>query len=119
MRERSGTTMVCVTWRHVSRVTRHVPPRKKFAKQYWLDQIFERKVAETRNFQGRCTSVRYTCHVSDDSIRSKLCPQGSISFFSLMPSGSDTLGAGVTKFGTGVDLDMRYLVEQKILTPKI
>ena len=57
MRQSSGTTMVCVTWRHVSRVTRHVPPRKKFAKQYWLDQIFERKVAETRNFQGRCTPV--------------------------------------------------------------
>ena len=24
--------MVLVTWRHVSRVTRHVPPRKKYAK---------------------------------------------------------------------------------------
>ena len=33
MRQRSGTTMVVVTWRHVSRVTRHVPPRKKYAKK--------------------------------------------------------------------------------------
>ena len=24
--------MVVVTWRHVSRVARHVPPRKKYAK---------------------------------------------------------------------------------------
>ena len=32
MRQRSGTTMVVVTWRHVSRVTRHVPPREKFEK---------------------------------------------------------------------------------------
>ena len=32
MRQRSGTTMVLVTWRHVSRVTRHVPPREKFEK---------------------------------------------------------------------------------------
>ena len=32
MRQRSGTTMVSVTWRHVSRVTRHVPPREKFEK---------------------------------------------------------------------------------------
>ena len=33
MRQRSGTTMVLVTWRHVSRVTRHVPPREKFQKK--------------------------------------------------------------------------------------
>ena len=25
--------MVVVTWRHVSRVARHVPPRKKYAKK--------------------------------------------------------------------------------------
>ena len=34
MRQRSGTMMVLVTWRHVSRVTRHVPPREKFEKNY-------------------------------------------------------------------------------------
>ena len=32
MRQRSGTTIVLLTWRHVSRVTRHVPPREKFEK---------------------------------------------------------------------------------------
>ena len=59
--------------------------------------MFEKKVAETRNFQGRCTPGGYTCHVSDDSIGSKLCPQGTISFFSLMPSSSETVGPIDTK----------------------
>ena len=27
--------MVVVTWRHVSRVARHVPPRKKYAKKVY------------------------------------------------------------------------------------
>ena len=32
MRQSAGTTMTLVTWRHVSRVTRHVPPREPFEK---------------------------------------------------------------------------------------
>ena len=32
MRQSAGTMMVMVTWRHVSRVTRHVPPREPFEK---------------------------------------------------------------------------------------
>ena len=91
MRQSAGTTMAFVTWRHVPRGTCHVPPREPLAKQYWLDKVVEKKVAETRNFQGMCTPVGYMCHVSDDSIGSKLCPQGTISFFSLMPSSSETL----------------------------
>ena len=87
----AGTTMAFVTWRHVPRGTCHVPPREPLAKQYSLDKVFEKMVAETRNFQGRCTPVGYTCHVSDDPEGSKLCPQGTISFSSLMPSSSDTL----------------------------
>ena len=90
MRQSAGTTMALVTWRHVPRGTCHVPPREPLAKPYTLDKVFEKKVVETRNFQGRCTPVGYTCHVSDDSIESKLCPQGTISFFSLMPSSSET-----------------------------
>ena len=119
MRQSAGTTMAFVTWRHVPRGTCHVPPREPLAKQYWLDQIFERKVAETRNLQGRCTPVGYTCHVSDDPEGSKLCPQGTFPFSSLMPSSSDTLRAGVTKFGTWGDLDTRYPAKQKNLTPQI
>ena len=55
MRQSAGTTMAFVTWRHVPRGTCHVPPREPLAKPYRKDQIFERNIAETRNFQGRCT----------------------------------------------------------------
>ena len=99
MRQSAGTTMAFVTWRHVPRGTCHVPPREPLAKQYSLDKVFEKKVAETRNFQSRCTPEGYTCHVSDDSIGSKLCPQGTILIFSLMPSSSETVGSIDTKFG--------------------
>ena len=99
MRQSAGTTMALVTWRHVPRGTCHVPPREPLAKPYTLDKVFEKKVAETRNFQGRCTPGGYTSHVSDDPIVSKLCPQGTISFFSLMPSSSETLWPIDTKFG--------------------
>ena len=119
MRQSAGTTMALVTWRHVPRGTCHVPPREPLAKQYWLDKVLEKKVAETRNFQGRCTPRGYTCHVSDDPIGSKLCPQGTFPFFSLMPSGSDTLRARVTKFGTGGEVDTRYPFKQKNFTPQI
>ena len=114
MRQSAGTTMALVTWRHVPRGTCHVPPREPLAKQYWLDKIFERKVAETRNFQGRCTPGGYTCHVSDDPEGSKLCPQGTFPFFSLMPSSSDTLRAKVTKFGTGGTLTRAIQPSKKI-----
>ena len=102
MRQSAGTTMALVTWRHVARGTCHVPPREPLAKQHELDTFFEGTVAETWNLQGRCTLVWWMCHVSDDPVGSKLCPQGTIPFFSLMPSSSDTLGPGDTKFGTGV-----------------
>ena len=42
------------------------------------------------------------CHVSDDLVGTKLCPQGTIPFFSLMPSSTETIGPRDTKFGTGV-----------------
>ena len=102
MRQSAGTTMALVTWRHVPRGTCHVPPREPLAKQHELDTFFEGTVAETRNLQGRCTLVRRMCHVSDDPVGSKLCPQGTIPFFSLMPSSTDTIGPRDTKFGTGV-----------------
>ena len=119
MRQSAGTTMAFVTWRHVPRGTCHVPPREPLAKPNRKDQIFERNIAEIRNFQGWCTPGGYTCHVSDDPEGSKLCPQGTFPLSSLMPSSSDTLRAGVTKFGTGGDLDTRYPVKEKNLTPQI
>ena len=50
----------------------------------------------------------HTYHVSDDPKGSKYCPQGAISFFSLMPFSSDTLGPRVTKFGTQVEANKGY-----------
>ena len=94
--------MVVVTWRHVPRGTCHVLPREPLAKQHELDTFFEGTVAETQNLQGRCTLVWRMCHVSDDLVGSKLCPQGTIPFFSLMPSSTETIGPRDTKFGTGV-----------------
>ena len=102
MRPSAGTTMALVTWRHVARGTCHVPPREPLAKQHELDTFFEGTVADTQNLQGTCTLVRRMCHVSDDPVGSKLCPQGTIPFFNIMPSSSETLRPGDTKFGTGV-----------------
>ena len=110
MRQSAGTTMALVTWRHVPRSTCHVPPREPLAKQHELDTFFEGTVAETRNLQGRCTLVRRMCHVSGDLEGSKLCPQGTIPFFSLMPSSSDTLRPGDTKFGTGMQFNKGFQI---------
>ena len=71
-------------------------------KQHELDKIFEGTVAEIPNLQGRCTLVWRMCHVSDDPVGSKLCPQGTFPFLSLIPSSTDTIGFRDTKFGTGV-----------------
>ena len=71
-------------------------------KQHELDKIFEGEVAETPNLQDKCTLVWWMCHVSDDPVGSKLCPQGTIPFSSLIPSSTDTFGPRDTKFGTGV-----------------
>ena len=62
-----------------------------FCGQHELDKIFEGEVAETPNLQGKCTLVWHKCHEVGDPERSKLCPQGTITFFSLLPSSSDTL----------------------------
>ena len=105
MRQSAGTTMALVTWRHVPRGTCHVPPREPLAKQHELDTFFEGTVAETWNLLGRCSLVRRMCHVSDNPVGSKLCQQGIIPFFSLMPSSSDTLWPNFTKFGTGVQFN--------------
>ena len=94
--------MALVTWHHVPRGTCDVPPREPLGKQHELDTFFEGTVAETQNLQGRCILVRRMCHVSGDPVGSKLCPQGTIPFFSLMPSSTDTIGPRDTKFGTGV-----------------
>ena len=71
-------------------------------------KIFKGEIAETPNLQGKCALVWNTYHVSDDPEGSRLCPQGTISFFSPMPSSSDALGPRVTKFGTQVKTNTGY-----------
>ena len=61
-----------------------------------------------------CTMVRRTCPVSDDPEGSKLCPQGTFPFSSLMPSSSDTFGARDTKFGTGVQCNKVFQNFEKL-----
>ena len=54
MRQSAGTTMVCVTWRHVSRSTCHrVNP---YENKRW-GKIFEGEIAETPNLQVKCALV--------------------------------------------------------------
>ena len=86
----------------------HVAPRGPLAKQHELDTFFEGSVAETWNLQVRCTLVWRMCHASDDPVGSKLCPQGTIPFFNLMPSSSDSLWRNFTKFGTGVQFNKGF-----------
>ena len=105
MRQSTRTTMACVTWRYMPRGTcRRVNP---YENKRW-GRIFEGEVAETPNLQGTCALVWHIYHVSDDPKGSKYCPQGAISFFSLIPFSFDTLGPRVTKFGTQVEANKGY-----------
>ena len=91
MRQSSGTTMVLVTWRHVSRGTRHVPPRKKYAKKVYHAyspnggwpgaQTFrpERPWSDLRPMGSNCPEG------------AKVRPQGALLHFRLLPSSSDTV----------------------------
>ena len=99
MRQSAGTTMAFVTWRHVPRGTCHVPPREPLAKTLWPGYSPNGKSPRVQTFRVGAPLCGMCAFVSDDSIGSKLCPQGTISFFSLMPSSSETLRPIDTKFG--------------------
>ena len=71
------------------------------------------------NLRGRCALVWHKCHVSDDPENSKLCQQGTISFFSLMPCSSDTLGRNFTEFGTGVQCNKGFQKMQHFWVQKL
>ena len=91
MRQSAGTTMAFVTWRHVPRGTCHVPPREPLAKPFAPGYSPNGKSPRVQTFRVGAPRCGMCAFVSDDSIGSKLCPQGTISFFSLMPSSSETL----------------------------
>ena len=91
MRQNAGTTMAMVTWRHVSRVRRHVPPREPFEK------ISNTPCSPNGGWPGAQT-FRPEGPWSDLSAMGSNCPegakvrpQGALLHFSLLPSSSDTL----------------------------
>ena len=90
-----------------------------FTIRYYESKIFEEEVAEIPNLRGRCTLVWHKVHISDNPEDSKLCPQGTISFFSLMPCSSDTLGRNFTEFGTGVQCNKDFQKMKKIGVKKL
>ena len=81
--------MVVVTWRHVSRVARHVPPRKKYAKNS--------NTATAQTGGGRepklsgQKALGLSAMGSNRPGGAKVRPQGALLHFRLLPSSSDTL----------------------------
>ena len=98
MRRSAGTTMAFVTWRHVPRGTCHVPPREPLAKPFAPGYSPNGKSPRAQTFRVGAPRCGMCAFVSYDWIGSKLCPQGTISFFSLMPSSSETVRPINTKF---------------------
>ena len=91
MRQSSGTTMVLVTWRHVSRVTRHVPPRKKYAKKVYHAYSPNGGWPGAQTFRPEGPWSDLSAMGSNRSEGSKVRPQGALLHFQLLPSSSDTL----------------------------
>ena len=91
MRQSSGTTMVVVTWRHVSRVARHVPPRKKYAKKVYhaYSPNGGWPGAQTFRLEGPWSDL--SAMGSNRPEGAKVRPQGALLYFRLLPSSSDTL----------------------------
>ena len=91
MRQSAGTTMAVVTWRHVSRVTRHVPPRGPFEKFYntAAAQTGGRREPQTFRLEGPWSDL--SAMGSNRPGGAKVRPQGALLHFRLLPSSSDTL----------------------------
>ena len=99
--------MAAVTWRYVPRGTCHVPQHEPFEK------CCVRAAAQTGSGREPKLSGQKRLGLNCDIRRiipegSKLCPQEAISFFSLMPSSSDTLGPRDPKFGARVHVNKGY-----------
>ena len=91
MRQRSGTTMVVVTWRHVSRVARHVPPRKKYAKKVYHDYSPNGGWQGAQTFRPEAPWSDLSAMWSNRPEGAKVRPQGALLHFRLLPSSSVTL----------------------------
>ena len=91
MRQSSGTAMVCVTWRHVSRVTRHVPPRKKCAKKVYHPYSPNGGWPGAQTFRPEGPRSDLSAMGSNRPEGAKVRPQGALLHFRLLPSSSDTV----------------------------
>ena len=91
MRQRSGTTIVVVTWRHVSRVARHVPPRKKYAKKVYHAYSPNGGWPGAQTFRPEGPWSDLSAMGSNRPGGAKVRPQGALLLFRLLPYSSDTL----------------------------
>ena len=91
MRQSSGTAMVYVTWRHVSRVTRHVPPRKKCAKKVYHPYSPNGGWPGAQTFRPEGPRSDLSVMGSNSPEGAKVRPQGALLHFRLLPSSSDTV----------------------------
>ena len=91
MRQRSGTTTVVVTWRHVSRVARHVLPRKKYAKKVYHPYSPNGGWPGAQTFRPEGPWSDLSAMGSNRPGGAKVRPQGALLHFRLLPSSSDTL----------------------------
>ena len=91
MRQSAGTTMAVVTWRHVSRVTRHVPPRGPFEKfsSTAAAQTGGRREPKLSGQKGLWSDL--SAMGSNRPGGAKVRPQGALLHFRLLPSSFDTL----------------------------
>ena len=91
MRQSSGTTMVVATWRHVSRVARHVPPRKKYAKKVYHPYSPNGGWQGAQTFRPEGPWSDLSAMGSNRPEGAKVRPQGALLHFRLLPSSSDTV----------------------------
>ena len=83
--------MVVVTWRHVSRVTSHVPPRKKYAKKVYHPYSPNGGWPGAQTFRPEGPWSDLSAMWSNRPGGAKVRPQGALLHFRLLPSTSDTL----------------------------
>ena len=91
MRQRSGTTIVAVTWRHVSRVTLHVPSRKKYAKKVYHAYNPNGGWPGAQTFRPEGSWSDLSAMGSNRPEGAKVRPKGALLHFRLLPSSSDTV----------------------------
>ena len=80
--------MVLVTWRHVSRMSRHVPPRKKYAKKVYHGYSPNGGWPGAQNFRPGGPWSDLSAIGSNRPEGAKVRPQGALLHFRLLPSSS-------------------------------